>query len=293
MNIQEFATLVEYDIPVIMISSLGKGEAKEVIEALELGAFDYIQKPTVQDMHNLRSVLKESFSHAIEFYKNSERLQRNSKLEMDAHREAEIEFDTQIPIFIGSSTGGTDALKKLFSTFPKRIPPVLVVQHIPPLFSKALAERLNDQFPYLIKEAMSGDPLQENTILIAPGGRHMKVKESLEKKIVVLDNGPEVHRQKPSVDVLFESAAKVCSSQAIGVILTGMGKDGAAGLLKMRQEGAITIGQDEESSVVYGMPKAAFEIGAVEIQSPLDQIAMEISKQTLRRKNQQMKRKVG
>ena len=155
---------------------------------------------------------------------------------------------------------------------PKTVPGIVIVQHIPPLFSKMFADRLNLQTQFNVKEAQTGDIIESGKVLIAPGDKHMKIKKVGDKYIVETLQGNKVNGHCPSVDVLFESVAKIAGKNAVGIILTGMGQDGAVGLMAMRRAGARTIGQDEESSVVYGMPKVAFEIGAVEKQVSLSRI---------------------
>jgi two-component system chemotaxis response regulator CheB len=162
----------------------------------------------------------------------------------------------------------------VFAGFPNEIPPVLVVQHIPPVFSKAFADRMNALFSFEVLEATDGMAVVPNRIIIAPGGTQMSLRKSGSGYSVKVDpNAPPTNLHKPSVDILFNSVAELIGARALGVILTGMGADGARGLLAMRKNGARTIGQDEASSVVYGMPRAAFEIGAVAHQFPLDEIA--------------------
>lgn len=173
-------------------------------------------------------------------------------------------------IAIGASTGGTESIYSILKQLPKNIPGIVIVQHIPPRFSQMFAERLNDQTHFNVKEAETGDIIESGSVLIAPGDQHMKVIKVGNQYKVEVVYGEKVNGHCPSVDVLFESVAKGCGDHAIGIILTGMGYDGARGLLSMRRKGARTIGQDEESSVVYGMPKVAYDVGAVEKQVSLE-----------------------
>lgn len=175
-------------------------------------------------------------------------------------------------IAIGASTGGTEAINNVLEQLPPSVPGIVVVQHIPPKFSRMFAERLNDTIALEVREASTGDYLQKGHVLVAPGDQHMRIKRIGDKYKLECFKGEKVNGHCPSVDVLFESVAKEAGSRAIGIILTGMGYDGAKGLLSMRKKGARTIGQDEESSVVYGMPKVAYNIGAVEKQAALHQI---------------------
>jgi two-component system chemotaxis response regulator CheB len=176
-------------------------------------------------------------------------------------------------IAIVASTGGTEAVYSVMKELPSNIPGIVVVQHIPPVFSQMFAERLNYSTNLMVKEAVTGDYVRQGQALIAPGDKHMRIKKAGDRYKVECFEGEKVNGHCPSVDVLFESVAKEAGSNAIGVILTGMGYDGAKGLLSMRRNGARTIGQDERSAVVYGMPKVAFNIGAVEKQAPLNNIA--------------------
>ncbi|NMD69077.1 chemotaxis protein CheB [Bacillus sp. DNRA2] len=175
-------------------------------------------------------------------------------------------------IAIGSSTGGTEALLHIFKQLPLEIPGIVVVQHIPENFSKVFAERLNAQTHFSVKEAEPGDVVESGRIYIAPGDRHMRIKKRGPSIKLEVYKGEKVNGHCPSVDVLFESVAREVGQKALGVILTGMGSDGAKGLLSIREHGGRTIGQDEASSVVYGMPKVAYSIGAVEKQASIDTI---------------------
>lgn len=190
----------------------------------------------------------------------------------DNPRGVPLRFDSRKIIAIGASTGGTEAVFSILKQLPHNIPGILVVQHIPPMFSRMFAERLNNQTGLIVSEAEDGDYVEEGKVLVAPGDYHMKVKKTGERYRVEVFRGERVNGHCPSVDILFESLAKEAGNNAVGVILTGMGSDGARGLLTMRKKGARTIGQDEKSCVVYGMPKVAYEIGAVEKQTSLENI---------------------
>jgi two-component system chemotaxis response regulator CheB len=181
-------------------------------------------------------------------------------------------------IAIGASTGGTEALSSILTQLQPPLPGIVIVQHIPPMFSRLFAERLNTECHLSVKEAVSGDVVLPNHVYIAPGAKHMTISRMGTRYMLECKPGPPVHSVCPSVDVLFDSVADVAGNHAMGIILTGIGKDGAAGLLKMRQLGSPTIGQDAASSTVYGMPKAAFEIGAVQQQLPLLNIPAAICK---------------
>ena len=182
-------------------------------------------------------------------------------------------MDPNILIAIGASTGGTEALYHVLKDLPPNMPGIVVVQHIPPVFSKMFADRLNAQTNLLVKEAETGDVVETGKVLIAPGDFHMRIRQSAGKRKVECFINEKVNGHCPSCDVLFYSVAEQAGKHAIGVILTGMGYDGAKGLLAMKKAGAKTIGQDEASCVVYGMPKAAYDIGAVDKQLPLGDMA--------------------
>ncbi|MBX2995662.1 MAG: hypothetical protein KF681_12600 [Bdellovibrionaceae bacterium] len=185
-------------------------------------------------------------------------------------------IDMRKILAIGSSTGGTEALRVVLQALPEKIPPTVVVQHIPPGFSKALAERLNDLCPFEVKEAEDGDDVRAGRVLIAPGGKQMKIHRAARGLVVRLTDDPPVNRHKPSVDYLFNSIADHIGKNSVGVILTGMGNDGSQGLLAMKKKGSKTIAQNEESCVVYGMPRVAADIGAVDKVVALEEIAREI-----------------
>ncbi len=246
-------------IPVIMITSMQYQEGNDVFRALELGAIDYIQKPSLNELPTVSTIIREKILTAatakvivpLQLTKNLVRTKRS-------------DTDFQTIIAIGASTGGTEALKNVLCRLPAEIPPILIVQHIPATFSKPFALRLNDLCPFAVKEADDGDEVMRSRVLIAPGGKQMKLKREASGKLVVcITDDPPVNRHKPSVDYLFHSVASVIGARVVGVILTGMGNDGAAGLLHMKNAGAKTLAQDEESCVVYGMPKVANELGGV------------------------------
>ena len=180
-------------------------------------------------------------------------------------------------IAIGSSTGGTEALAQIIPKLQPPLPPIVIVQHIPPMFSRSLAERLDKESLLTVKEGEHGELLRENFVYIAPGGLHMELRRNREGNLQLrCFTAPPVHSCRPAVDILFKSVAELVGDSALGVILTGIGHDGAEGLLEMKQKGSPTLGQDEATSVVYGMPRSAFQIGAVDTQIPLDNMALAI-----------------
>lgn len=257
MNGVEFlkSFLGQKNIPTIMISSVSLHEGPLVMEALSSGAYTYIQKPSIDQLSEVSQDILEKLELVSKIGKKKKNVVGNR---------SNINFNNyEGLIAIGSSTGGTQALQDIFTTLPASIPPIVVVQHIPAVFSKALADRLNTLCPFTVKEACDGEILQGNTIYIAPGGRQMRLlKQGAQKRVSIVDD-PPLNRFRPSVDYLFNSIATLGEKKLMGVILTGMGKDGANGLLKLKNSGAFTIAQDEESSVVFGMPKEAIALGAV------------------------------
>ena len=181
-------------------------------------------------------------------------------------------------IAMGASTGGTEALSVVLTNLSPPLPGIVIVQHIPPMFSKLFSERLNEECKLSVKEAATGDIVQPNHVYVAPGGKHMTIRNEGGRYTLECKPGPPVHSVCPAVDVLFDSVAEVAGGSAMGVILTGIGKDGASGLLKMRRKGSPTIGQNAATCIVYGMPKTAYEIGAVQQQLPLTSISAAIHK---------------
>jgi two-component system chemotaxis response regulator CheB len=252
-----------FKIPTVMISSLSYEDGNSVFSALEAGAVDYIQKPSLKELPDLTPMILEKIKMAARanLVKQAPAARKNPS---SFARNRSIEESTIIAI--GSSTGGTEALREVLTRLPKDIPPVLIVQHIPPVFSAAFAKRLNDLCPFEVKEAADGDEVRPGRVLIAPGALQMALTgSSRENYRVSITNDPPVNRHCPSVDFLFDSMVKAkAAPRTVGVILTGMGADGAKGLLSLRQNGARTIAQDEKSCVVFGMPREAIKLGAAE-----------------------------
>ncbi|NQZ58029.1 MAG: chemotaxis response regulator protein-glutamate methylesterase [Lentisphaeraceae bacterium] len=266
-----------YPIPVIMVSSLSTKGSLIAMDALDFGAVDIVAKPEA----NLNRALRDMMQDLIFKVKAASKVDVSKWLGKDL-REARgnpvaskaLHVTTDKVIAIGASTGGTQALKTLLTAMPAGSPGIIIVQHMPTKFTRMFADRLNSECTLYIKEAEHGDQVAPGKVLIAPGGeKHMSIKRVGGFYQVILQDGPRVNGHSPSVDVLFNSVAQYAGKNACGVILTGMGCDGAKGLLKMRQAGAITLGQDEASSVVYGMPRTAHELGAVKNQLPLNNIA--------------------
>ncbi|POO56654.1 protein-glutamate O-methylesterase CheB [Agrobacterium rosae] len=270
-------------MPVIMVSTLTHRGAGASLAALEIGAFDCVGKPVPGDSR--------PFGDLAEKVKAAARSQHQSYRNIAAEKPvvsapiavSDYRVGRKI-VAIGSSTGGVEALISVLQKFPANCPPTVITQHMPSTFTKSFAERLNRLCAPVVEEATDGARLQTGKIYLAPGGeRHLQVVNHSAPSCRLLEKEP-VNGHRPSVDVLFDSVAELAGRNAVGVILTGMGRDGAAGLLKMRHAGARTIGQNEKTCVVYGMPRVAHELGAVEQQYPLNAIGEEILKLTAARK---------
>ncbi|MBX5090537.1 protein-glutamate O-methylesterase CheB [Rhizobium lentis] len=266
-------------MPVIMVSTMTHRGAEATLAALEIGAFDCVGKPGPGEPR--------PFGDLAEKVKAAARTQRQFSQPAAAVTPppsvAEFRVGRKI-VAIGSSTGGVEALIAVLQKFPANCPPTVITQHMPPTFTKSFAERLNRLCAPVVQEATDGARLEIGKIYLAPGGeRHLQVSGGSAPCCRLVDRAP-VNGHRPSVDVLFDSVAELAGRNAVGVILTGMGRDGAAGLLKMRHAGARTLGQNEKTCVVYGMPRVAHELGAVEQQLPLTAIGEEILKLTAARK---------
>jgi len=279
-------------IPVVMCSSLTEAGSETLLQALEAGAVDIIQKPRIgaadylaDEAMRIREVVK-SASHAR--LPNIRRTEARSasasgpakKLTADAMLPPPtgraMAKTTEMVVCVGASTGGTEALREMLEALPANAPGMVIVQHMPEKFTAAFAKRLNSLCEVEVKEAADGDPVLRGHVLIAPGDNHMLLERQGARYHVAVKTGPLVSRHRPSVDVLFRSAARAAGSNAMGVIMTGMGDDGARGMFEMKQAGAFTVAQDEATSVVFGMPKEAIARGGVDRVVPLEQIAREI-----------------
>ncbi len=264
-----------FPLPVIIVSSLTPKGSKMALEAMEYGAVEVLSKPggpySVGDM-SLQ--LKEKIRAAAKV--RLDRIRKNVSEPSVGIPTRILTETTQKLIAIGASTGGTEALKEVLIRLPLNIPGILIVQHMPAQFTKAFAERLNQLCEIEVREAKDGDSVLNGLALIAPGNFHMILRRSGTRYYVSVQDGPMVHHQRPAVDVLFNSVAQYAGGNAIGVILTGMGADGAQGMLKMKEAGSRTIAQDEESCVVFGMPKEAIKLNAVDRVVPLGRISDEI-----------------
>ncbi|MES2803612.1 MAG: chemotaxis-specific protein-glutamate methyltransferase CheB [Bdellovibrionota bacterium] len=276
--LKELLTKSHY--PVLMISSLNLEEGSLVFDALSNGAFDYLQKPKLEDMQTFKEELMEKVLLAAEGRKTSSVLQKPRSPSIRISQGSNI-FPDNLIWCLGASTGGTQALTRIFTSLPAKIPPTLVVQHIPPVFSRAFADSLNQLCPFTVKEAEHGEAVLADHVYIAPGGIQMGLERIHGKLSISLKDSPAVNRFKPSVDHLFLEVSKLKGIQVVAGILTGMGRDGAEGLLELKKKGARTLVQDEESCTVFGMPRVAFEMGATDQVIPLDNIAQTLLEQGL------------
>ena len=265
-----------YPLPVIIVSSMTKKGGKLAMDALSFGALEVMSKPSsaysvgemgVQLIDKIRAVARVKVGPKGEKPSSS-----SGSIQAKVASKA-LSRTTNKIIAIGASTGGTEALKAVLTGMPPNAPGILAVQHMPANFTTSFAERLNELSAMTVREAKDGDSLVNGMALIAPGNYHMLLKRSGARYYVQVKNGPLVHHQRPAVDVLFHSVADYAGGNAVGVILTGMGSDGATGLLKMRETGARTVAQDEKSCIVFGMPKEAIKLGAAEKVVSLENIA--------------------
>lgn len=272
----------QYPKPVIMVSSLTQKGKRITIEALEAGAVDFVSKPTASVADGISALLLElktkikiaSIANVSHWKKDRNHIREKKGI----IKSSALSESTDKIIAIGASTGGTEAIKRVVTRFPPNIPGIVIVQHMPAGFTTKFAEHLNELCYMEVKEAETGDRIMNGRVLVAPGNYHMTVVRSGGIYKVNCEKGELVNGHCPSVDVLMDSVAKSAGANAVGVLLTGMGRDGAAGMLAMRKAGARNIVQDEESSVIFGMPKEAYVIGGAEKLVSLVDIAPEIIK---------------
>jgi len=276
--------MAERPTPTVVCSSLAEQGAQATFEALAAGAVAIITKPKV----GLKSFLEDASNDIVQAVRSAARanmralgasvapainrpkLSADAMLSPAAHRA--LERTTDQVVAIGTSTGGTQALEAVLTRLPATSPGIVIVQHMPEKFTAMFAERLNSLSEMEVREARNGDRVVPGLALIAPGGRHMMLKRNGAQYVVDVADGPLINRHKPSVDVLFRSVAKFAGANALGIIMTGMGDDGARGMKEMHDAGARTIAQDEASCVVFGMPKEAIKLGGVDQTMPLGQI---------------------
>lgn len=265
-------------MPVVMVSTLTTRGAEATLSALELGAVDCVAKPNAANPSTFEDLASKVRMAAGAKVRARQSPTPASGPSSGTALPANFASNGKL-VAIGSSTGGVEALLEICSRLPANGPPVVITQHMPAAFTKSFAERLDRACAAEVSEAFDGAPLSAGKVYLAAGGLHLEVGGSTALRCLVTPGQP-VSGHMPSVDVLFRSVAQACKAKAVGVILTGMGRDGAEGLMAMRTAGARTLGQDENSSVVYGMPRAAFDLGAVERQLPLDRIANAIRQLT-------------
>jgi two-component system chemotaxis response regulator CheB len=283
-------------VPVVMCSSLTEDGSATLMEAMQAGAVDVILKPRVgvadhlaEQRMMIRDTVKAAARARVKGGKARPvpaRLEPQAKLTADAvlppPTGRAMAKTTEMVVCIGASTGGTEALREVLEALPANAPGMVIVQHMPEHFTRAFAKRLDSLCEVSVKEAEDGDTVMRGHVLIAPGGKHTMLERQGARYLVHVRDGPLVSRHRPSVDVLFRSAARCAGSNAVGVIMTGMGDDGARGLLEMKQAGARTFAQDEATSVVFGMPKEAIARGAADRIVPLESIAGEVLQATAR-----------
>ncbi len=277
--------MTQHPIPVVIISSLTEEGSQTAIKALEYGAVEVIAKPRMDTRQfiedskiRLCEAVKAAAAAKLRKATPTSHMKVEPKLSADAViSKAPVETSmiktTETVIAVGASTGGTEALRVFLEAMPIDCPGIVIVQHMPENFTRSFANRLNELCKISVKEAENGDSVLRGHALIAPGNKHTLLKRSGAKYYVEVKDGPLVNRHRPSVDVLFRSTARYAGSNAIGIIMTGMGDDGAKGLLEMKEAGAKTAAQDEETCVVYGMPKEAVKLGAADKVLPLEQLA--------------------
>jgi two-component system chemotaxis response regulator CheB len=273
-----------HPMPVVMVSSLTEVGCETTLRALELGAVDFITKPKIDLREGMEEVAQDLIGKikaaAVANVKREAKRLTPHSLPLTSGRAMLKTTDTIIAI--GASTGGTEAVKEILVQLPPNTPPILITQHMPERFTKTWADRMNRLSRIAVKEAQDGDSVLPGHALVAPGGYHMELVRSGARYSVHINQNPPVNRHRPSVDVLFSSVAKYAGANAVGVILTGMGNDGAKELLTMKQAGAFTIAQDETSCVVFGMPKEAIKLGGADRILPLTDIASAICVHAIR-----------
>lgn len=284
--------MIAHPLPVIMVSSFTDAGARVTIKAMQLGAVDFILKPVITSntaMDDFSDELIEKIIAASQSKIKSpispgaildwppDVPKYSADVIIPPKKGIQVKHQSETVIAIGASTGGTEAIAEIFKELSDDLPGIMIVQHMPEKFTKAFADRINGFARPYVKEAQNGDRVYRGVALIAPGNRHMLLKSDTKGYYVEINDGPPVNRHKPSVDVLFRSAAQVAGHNAVGILMTGMGADGAMGLLEMKEVGSKTIAQDEASSVVFGMPREAIKIGAAGMVMNINEITSYIS----------------
>ncbi len=288
--------MIAHPMPVVMVSAFTDAGARETIRALELGAVDFVLKPKLDDAKawdefSYELIEKITAASRLEIKRKSSPVAEGQKpvvvpekFTADAilpkKKELVSRVGSESVIAIGASTGGTEAIAEILSNLPEDVPGIAIVQHMPEKFTKAFADRLNGLARLYVKEAEGGDRVLRGMALIAPGDRHMILRADAGGYFVEINDGPPVNRHRPSVDVLFRSVAQIAGKKALGILLTGMGADGAQGLLEMKEAGARTIAQDEKSSTVFGMPREAIKLGAADMVMDLKKIVQFVKEQS-------------
>ena len=276
----------QYPLPVVMVSSMTEKGSKITLDALEAGAVDFVLKPSMSIRYGLQDMIPDLIRKVKEAAKANVSGWKQEKVEAVEVTPQILEGSTDKVIAIGASTGGTTAITRVIQSFSATMPGTVIVQHMPPVFTKMFADTLNSTCKVEVSEARDGDRIITGRVLIAPGGMHMEVVRSGGQYVVRCCEGEPVNGHCPSVDVLLYSVAANVGVNAVGAILTGMGADGARGMVAMRQAGARTIAQDEATSVVFGMPKEAYNQGGAERLVPLDRIGPAIGS-LLSKKNEE------
>lgn len=270
-----------HPLPVIMVSSLTERGAEVTMRALELGAVDFVAKPKMDISNGMLEYAEEMAGKIRAAYAARQRVRRSALNRTPAAAPAARHLpsvgnrfsSTEKILLIGASTGGTEAIKEVLTQMPPDCPGILITQHMPAGFTKSFAQRLDNLCRIAVKEAVDGERVLPGHAYIAPGSHHMLLKRSGANYMIALSDGPPVNRHRPSVEVLFRSGAECAAANAVGIMLTGMGKDGAVAMLEMRQAGAYNIAQDEATCVVFGMPREAIAVGATQVTLPLSEIA--------------------
>lgn len=265
-------------MPVVMLSTLTAEGAPVTLEALEVGAVDFLEKPRLnvtaelpKYAEQLHEKIRAAAKANVAKYDPNVKQPSSRQVALTKNWES-VNFKLNQIVAIGASTGGTEAIKEVITKLPKHFPPVVITQHIPPVFSTTFAKRLDNSSAMTVYEAEDGQKVEQGCVYLAPGDDHMKLVKKGSHFYCQLEKSEPVNRHRPAVDVMFDSLSELHAKNTVAVILTGMGADGAAGLKRFRDNGAVTIAQNEETCVVYGMPKAAVEMGAAEKILPLDKI---------------------
>lgn len=270
--------MIYMPVPVIMVSSLTRKGAQVTLEALEAGAIDFVTKPNSNIFGDSDAIKNELISKVRAASRAKLHKKPNISAPAVTSSSKALAETTRKVIAIGASTGGTAAIKSVLQRLPRNIPGIVIVQHMPPEFTRAFAERLDSECEIEVAEAKNKDPIVPGRALIANGAYHMVIRRSGSRYYVEIGDGEKVSGHKPSVDVLFNSVAQYAGANALGILLTGMGSDGAQGMLNLHRQGAPTIAQDERSCVVFGMPKVAIELGGADKVLPLMNIPQEVVK---------------